>query len=136
EVMTRPTPTDTADGRAWGAMLAELMAGTMEASPVLKQTDRQVLIRDAMVATTRQLDRNTRYADPEEARDNRFQRDGGGGVGITVERTDEKKILIRAVQAGAPAAKSGVQVGDPILSIDGESMVDRTLNHVVQPQPA
>ena len=131
EVMTRPTPTDTADGRAWGAMLAELMAGTMEASPVLKQTDRQVLIRDAMVATTRQLDRNTRYADPEEARDNRFQRDGGGGVGITVERTDDKKIVIRAVQAGAPAAKAGVQAGDQILAIDGEPMTDRTLSDVV-----
>jgi carboxyl-terminal processing protease len=131
EVMTRPTPGDTTDGRAWGAMLAELMAGSVEASPMLQHTDRQVLIRDAMVATTRQLDRNTRYADPDEARDNRFQRDGGGGVGITVERTDDKKILIRAVQAGAPAAKAGVQAGDQILAIDGEPMTDRTLSDVV-----
>ena len=73
-----------------------------------------------MAATTKQLDRNSRYADPEEARDNRFQRDGGGGIGITVERTDDKKILIRAVQDGSPSAKAGVQVGDQILAIDGE----------------
>ena len=89
------------------------MAGSMDASPVLQQTDRQVLIRDALTATTKQLDRNTRYADPEEARDNRFQRDGGGGIGITVERTDDKKILIRAVQDGSPSAKAGVLARRP-----------------------
>ena len=131
DVLTRPAPADSSDGRAWGGMLAELMAGSMDASPVLQQTDRQVLIRDALTATTKQLDRNTRYADPEEARDNRFQRDGGGGIGITVERTDDKKILIRAVQDGSPSAKAGVQPGDQILAIDGESMTDRTLGDVV-----
>jgi carboxyl-terminal processing protease len=131
EVLTRPAPSDPADGRAWGGMLAELMAGSVNASPALQQTDRQVLIRDAMTATTKLLDRNSRYADPEEARDNRFQRDGGGGIGITVERTDDKKILIRAVQDGSPSAKAGVQPGDQILAIDGESMTDRTLGDVV-----
>src|SRR5262245_29293162 len=132
EVMTRPVPGDPSDGRAWGGMLAELMAGSLEASPALQHVDRQTLIREAMTATTKQLDRNSRYADPDEARDNRFQRDGGGGVGITVERTDDKRILIRAVQAGAPAGKAGVQPGDQILAIDGEAMIDRTLSDVVE----
>jgi carboxyl-terminal processing protease len=131
EVLTRPTPGDPSDGRAWGGMLAELMAGSLDASPSLQGADRQALIREAMTATTKQLDRNSRYADPEEARDNRFQRDGGGGVGITVERTDDKKIMIRAVQDGAPANKAGVQIGDQILAIDGESMVERPLGDVV-----
>jgi carboxyl-terminal processing protease len=84
-----------------------------------------------MVATTKQLDRNSRYADPDEAKDNRFQRDGGGGVGITVERTDDKKVLIRAVQEGSPSAKAGVQVGDQILAIDGEMMVEAPLADIV-----
>jgi carboxyl-terminal processing protease len=131
EVLSRPTPADSSDGRAWGGMLAELMAGSVDASPALQGTDRQQLIRDAMTATTKQLDRNSRYADPDEARDNRFQRDGGGGVGITVERTDDKKIMIRAVQVDSPAARAGVQVGDQILSIDGESMIERPLGDVV-----
>src|SRR5258707_14918154 len=100
----------------------------MPAWPLLQQTDRQVLIRDALTATTKQLDRNTRYADPDEARDNRFQRDGGGGVGITVERTDDRKILIRAVQAGAPPPKGGGQGGDQIPAIHGGSVVGRTPN--------
>jgi carboxyl-terminal processing protease len=131
QVLTRPAPGDPTDGRAWGGMLAELMAGSLDASPALQGADRQTLIRDAMTATTKQLDRNSRYADPDEARDNRFQRDGGGGVGITVERTDDKRILIRAVQDGAPAAKAGMQTGDQILAIDGESMLERPLSDVV-----
>ena len=131
EVLSRPTPNSTSDGRAWGGMLAELMAGSIDTSPALRDSDRQALIRQAMAATTKQLDRNSRYADPEEARDNRFQRDGGGGVGITVERTEDKKILIRAVQDGAPAAKAGIQIGDQILAIDSDSMIDRPLSDVV-----
>jgi len=132
EVLSRPTPSSTSDGRAWGGMLAELMAGSIDTSPALRDSDRQALIRQAMAATTKQLDRNSRYADPEEARDNRFQRDGGGGIGITVERTDDKKILIRAIQDGSPAGKAGVQVGDQILAIDGENMVDRPLSDIVR----
>ena len=81
EIVSRPAPADTADGRAWGNTHTELMAGSIEASPALQQVDRQVLIRQAMAATTKQLDRNSRYADPDEAKDNRFQRDGGGGIG-------------------------------------------------------
>lgn len=131
DVLSRPTPGDPADGRAWGAMLAELMAGSLESSPTLQQSDRQTLIREAMAATTKQLDRNSRYADPEEARDNRFQRDGGGGIGITIERAEDKRILIRAVQEGSPAAKAGVLPGDQILAVEGESMIDRSLSDVV-----
>lgn len=131
DVLSRPTPSGTTDGRAWGGMLAELMAGSLDSSQALRDSDRQTLIRKAMAATTKQLDRNSRYADPEEARDNRFQRDGGGGIGITVERTDDKKIMIRAIQDGSPAGKAGVEVGDQILGIDGENMVDRPLSDIV-----
>ena len=35
QVVTRPTPADPTDGRAWGGMLAELFAASMDASPVL-----------------------------------------------------------------------------------------------------
>lgn len=131
EVLTRPTPADTADGRAWGALLAELFAASMDVSPILQHTDRQVLIKGAMLATTKQLDKNSRYADPEEARDNRFQRDGGGGIGITVERTEDKRIMVRAVQEESPAAKGGLLPGDQIMAIDGEPMADRSLADAV-----
>ncbi len=131
DVLSRPTPDDPSDGRAWGGMLAELFAASVDASPILQATDRGVLIKGAMTATTKQLDKNSRYADPDEAKDNRFQRDGGGGIGITIERTDDKKTLIRALQDGSPAAKSGLAVGDQLIAIDGENMTDASLADVV-----
>jgi carboxyl-terminal processing protease len=112
-------------------MLAEFFAASVEASPVLQQANRNALTKGAMMATTKLLDKNSRYADPDEARDNRFQRDGGGGIGITVERMDDKRIMIRAVQIDAPAGRAGIKNGDQILAIDGESMTDRTLTDVV-----
>ena len=126
EVLSPPTPADPADGRAWGGMLAELFAASIDASPVLQQTERSALIRGRH-DRHHQAARPATAATPTPTRpsDNRFQRDGGGGIGITVERTDDKKILIRAVQDGSPSAKAGVQVGDQILAIDGELMIEQ-----------
>ena len=132
QILSRPFPRDANDGRAWGNMLAELFEASMAASPTLRATDRQLLIKQALTATTKQLDRNTRYADPDEARDNRFQRDGGGGIGITVERTDDGKIWIRNVQEASPAAKAGLQAGDQIVAIDEQVLGDRPLSDVIQ----
>ena len=132
EVITRPIPAASDDGRAWGGLMAELLVASLDASPTLRAADRQVQIKQAMVATTKPLDRNSRYADPDEARENRFQRDGGGGVGITVERTDEKKVFIRNVQDNSPASKAGLLVGDQIVGIDGETVGEKPLSEVVR----
>jgi carboxyl-terminal processing protease len=130
-VINRPAPSNPADGRAWGTAMAEIFTTSVAASPTLQQTDRQTLTKGAMDATTKPLDRNTRYADPEEARDDRFQRDGGGGVGITVERTPEKRTVIRAVQKESPAGRGGIEIGDLIVAIDGEQMADSPLADIV-----
>jgi carboxyl-terminal processing protease len=130
-VFNRPAPANPADGRAWGTAMAEIFTSSIAASPTLQATDRGALTKGAMDAATKPLDRNTRYADPEEARDDRFQRDGGGGIGITVERTPEKTTVIRAVQDNSPAGRGGIQTGDMIVSIDGEAMADRPLADIV-----
>ncbi len=130
-VASRPAPSNSVDGRAWGNVMADIFTTSIAASPTLQQADRQALTKGAMDATAKPLDRNTRYADPEEARDDRFQRDGGGGVGITVELTPEKQTVIRAVQEDSPAGRAGIQIGDLITAIDGDSMVDHPLADVV-----
>ncbi len=130
-LINRPAPSNPADGRAWGVAMADMFTTSVAASPTLRHADRQVLTKGAMDATTKPLDRNTRYADPEDARDDRFQRDGGGGIGITVERTAEKTTLIRAVQEDSPAGRGGIKAGDLVVSIDGEAMGDRPLADIV-----
>ena len=50
------------------------------------------------------------------------------GIGVTVQATDDNSgLMVIAVQPGGPAEEAGVQVGDVIIQVDGESAQDRTV---------
>lgn len=44
------------------------------------------------------------------------------GIGITVVYTDERGLLVHSVTEGSPAAQAGIQAGDIITAVDGESV--------------
>lgn len=51
------------------------------------------------------------------------------GIGVTIEADEETGgFLILHVQAGSPANEAGIQSGDIILSADGKSTADMTVN--------
>lgn len=129
-VVERATP-GPADGRAWATMLGELVDASIKASPALTGAERERLLKAAMDGVTRQLDRNTRYADPDEARDNRFMRDGAGGIGVTLE-ADGEETVIKSLQDGGPAERAGIRPDDRIVSVDGKRMVGLPLRDVVR----
>ena len=53
------------------------------------------------------------------------------GIGVTVQATDDSSgLMVIAVQPGGPAEEAGVQVGDVIVQVDGESAQDRTVSDV------
>ena len=53
------------------------------------------------------------------------------GIGVTVQATDDNSgLMVIAVQPGGPAEKAGVQVGDVIIQVDGESAQDRTVTEI------
>ena len=53
------------------------------------------------------------------------------GIGVTVQATDDNSgLMVIAVQPGGPAEEAGVQVGDVIIQVDGESAQDRTVSEV------
>ena len=70
------------------------------------------------------LDRFSRYASPEEARDQRASRDGFGGIGVTLETTSDD-FRITALTPQGPAERAGIRVGDRIIAIDGISTAGR-----------
>jgi carboxyl-terminal processing protease len=48
---------------------------------------------------------------------------GGGGIGIQLlEDVRSKNVMVMAVTENGPAAKAGLQIGDFIVGIDGETM--------------
>ena len=53
------------------------------------------------------------------------------GIGVTVQATeDHSGLMVIAVQPGGPADEAGVQVGDVIIQVDGESAQDRTVTEI------
>lgn len=53
------------------------------------------------------------------------------GIGVTVQATDDNSgLMVIAVQPGSPAEEAGVQVGDVIIQVDGESAQDRTVTEI------
>ena len=47
-----------------------------------------------------------------------------GGIGVQLlEDPRSKNVLVMAINKGSPAAASGVQVGDEIIKVNGESMI-------------
>ena len=75
---------------------------------------------DAMLEA---LDPYTVYVPEEEQEDFQMMLSGSyGGIGAIIYKPDVNgNVVINEPYAGSPAAKAGLQCGDEILSIDGES---------------
>ena len=66
----------------------------------------------------RSLDRFSRYAPPDLARDQRASRNGWGGIGITVDGANDT-FHVTAVEPQSPADRAGIRPEDQIVAIDG-----------------
>jgi carboxyl-terminal processing protease len=130
-VAERPMPASPADARAWSTLFSDLSESMITASPTIGGTDQERLIKLTMDAITHQLDRNSRYSDPDDARDNRFMRDGAGGIGITLQIEGEETV-ISAVQDGGPAERAGVKVGDRLVGVAGKRVTAQQLREIVR----
>lgn len=73
----------------------------------------------------------TTFLTEEELADLR-QRQDGNFVGVGIALTDdEDKAIVAEVFEDGPADRAGVVVGDEIIAVDGSSVVDQPLDHVV-----
>ncbi len=76
------------------------------------------------------LDPFSRYASADRARDNRANRDGFGGIGVTLS-VDETGIVVATVMPGTPAEAQGLRVGDRIMLADGEPLTGLPMGEVL-----
>jgi len=78
------------------------------------------------------LDPHSSYLNAEDYRDMQVQTRGEyGGLGIEVT-SEEGVIRVVSPIDGTPAARAGIQAGDFLTAIDGESIVGTDLNTAVQ----
>jgi carboxyl-terminal processing protease len=89
---------------------------------VLRDTANDKVYRAVMEGSLGKLDPFTRYEDPDRARDARAERDGFGGLGITVG-FENGETRVDSIIPDTPAERAGLRVGDRILAVDGKPVV-------------
>lgn len=119
------------DTRAWAALTVEAIAGARAASPLLAETDPEDVYEAFYDAALGDLDDYSRYVDPDQAREERAQRDGYGGIGLLIEAADGRTIILQVFEDG-PAAAAGIEAGWYIVAVDGESAEEWDIGEVGQ----
>lgn len=94
--------------------------------------DDEEAIEAAIQGMLSSLDPHSSYMDATEYRDMQTQTRGEyGGLGIEVTSEDGIVRVVSPID-DTPAARAGIQAGDYLTAIDGESIVGLTLNEAVR----
>jgi carboxyl-terminal processing protease len=115
---------------AWGELMGRLVASARAASPTLTTLSEDQIDKALFDGITNALDRFSRYAPPEIARDQRAMRDGFGGVGVTLDVSGEE-FRITQVTSGGPADRAGIRPEDKLVAIDGAPTAGRSQSEVI-----
>ncbi|MGE4553476.1 MAG: S41 family peptidase, partial [Desulfovibrionaceae bacterium] len=97
----------------------------------VKDISRSELIEDSIKGMLEQLDPHSAYLNPDEMK--AMQETTSGeftGIGIEISMDNGRIIVVSPIE-DTPAYKAGLQAGDFILEIDGESTESISLNDAV-----
>ncbi len=118
------------DALGWGWLAADMVVAARAAKPNLQARSIEDFYTAVFNGALAGLDHYTRYEDPSKARDEREDREGFGGIGVTIEYENGETRVI-AVYPGMPAARAGLRSGDVIVSVDGVRLAGLTQDEVV-----
>ena len=100
-------------------------------SQYVEEVDEADLIEAAINGMLTSLDPHSSYLSPQDAADMRVQTRGEfGGLGIEVTQEDGFVKVVSPID-GTPADNAGVEAGDFITHVDGESVLGLTLDEAV-----
>ena len=102
-IASYPAPAET-DTAGWAATLETIVAAARQASPQLAALPAETVEQAVVDGMTRSLDRFSRYAPPDLARDQRAARNGWGGIGITVDGANDSSASPRSSRRARPTA--------------------------------
>ena len=98
----------------------------------VEEVDEEELIEAAINGMLTSLDPHSSYLSPNDAEDMRVQTRGEfGGLGIEVTQEDGFVKVVSPID-GTPADEAGMQAGDFITHVDGESVLGLTLDEAVE----
>jgi carboxyl-terminal processing protease len=114
----------------WAAIAAEFYAAAWNASSALRRAGAEALVQNFFDELFNHFDPYSRYVPPAEASEDRANRRGTAGAGLTLEASGGAAIIKEAI-AGGPAAEAGLRPGDQILAVNGRSTVGQAIGTVV-----
>jgi carboxyl-terminal processing protease len=129
EVAAYPIPAHD-DPHDWGALMGRLVASAKTASPSVAALPEDQIDKTLFDGITAALDRFSRYSSPEVARDQRANRDGFGGIGVTLDSSNEG-FRITAVTPHGPAELAGIKPDDKLVAVDKVATAGRSHTDVV-----
>ncbi len=100
----------------------------------VEDVDSRTLYENAMNGMVSGLDQYSGYISPDSLKDMNASLDQEfGGVGVEVEKKEpDQPLLVLSPLVGTPAYRAGIQAGDQILAVDGESMIGMHLTDAVK----
>lgn len=117
------------DSESWSDVVYETLSVLWPYSPDLAQTNAERIYEAVFDAALANLDIFSRYAGRREAEEHRDNREGHGGVNLTLGKIDQR-FFIKQVDRESPAYEAGVRAGDMLISVDGQAVVGKTLHEV------
>jgi carboxyl-terminal processing protease len=101
-------------------------------SNYVEETDPEKLIYGAIRGMLRTLDPHSSFMPPDMYREMQVETEGRfGGLGIEITLRDDILTVVAPIE-GTPAYRAGVQAGDQIVKIEGESTKDIALIDAVK----
>ena len=129
EVTAFPVPSHD-EPHDWGGLMGRLVSAAKGASPKVAAMSEDEIDKTLFDGITAALDRFSRYAAPEVARDQRAVRDGFGGIGVTFDVSNDE-FRITAVAPRGPADLAGIRTDDRLVAIDKVPTAGRSQSDVV-----
>lgn len=122
---------EASDASGWGGVTASALEAARRASPKIASTREDQLDKAVFDGAIGTLDRFSRYASPDAAREQRAERNGFDGIGVTLDSA-ETEVRILSVLPDGPAEHAGIKADDRIVTIDGTPTSTLTRDQVVQ----
>jgi carboxyl-terminal processing protease len=119
------------DPEAWGDFTASALRLGRSRSTLIDAAEPEEIYEAVFDGILTELDKFSRYAGRDEARENRASRDGFGGIGVRIRLIDEG-VRVISVMENTPAERAGLKDNDIILEIDGETTLALNQREVVR----
>ena len=102
----------------WSELTKDVIQKSYTLSPLLKKLTEERFYQAIFDSSLSLYDVFSHYNPPNQAKIVTAKRFGYGGIGITFDHKNEE-FYVQTIDINSPAQKSGLQIGDKIVSING-----------------